>query len=299
MAKVIEDVGERPLVLHSDVREPLDSMSFLQRALVLAELAMISYNDEAEARRAAQAIGFAEAELFDNDGSQAYRFRNERDCVVTCRGTEPHEWNDLKADANASMAVLETVGKVHSGFNREVDDLWPLMEGVLRGNDQPVWFCGHSLGGAMATICAYRCKRSSLTGDPRELHTFGSPRVGNKRYLHHAPVDHYRWVNNNDIVTRVPPPWMGYRHGGNEIYLDRNGNIRRLTGVMRSRDRWRGFFKGLSRGQLDPLADHSIHLYTQHIWKAAKAEERRVVRGKGEVHESEIVIHHGESEPTA
>jgi triacylglycerol lipase len=299
MAKVIQDVGERPLVLHSDVREPLDSMSFLQRALVLAELAMISYNDEDEARRAAEAIGFAESELFDNDGSQAFRFRNEHDCVVTCRGTEPNEWNDLKADANASMAVLETIGKVHSGFNREVDDLWPLMEGVLRGNDQPVWFCGHSLGGAMATICAYRCKKSSLTGDPRELHTFGSPRVGDKRYVRQAPIEHYRWVNNNDVVTRVPPPWMGYRHCGDEIYLDRNGHIRRLTGLMRSRDRWRGLLKGLARLQLDPLADHSIHLYVQHICEAAKAEARDVNRGRGEVDEDDIVIRHTESEPTA
>src|SRR5262245_14782957 len=120
-------------------------MSFLQRALVLAELAMIAYNDEVEAREAATAIGFPEAELFDNDGSQAYRFRNEHDCVVTCRGTEPNEWNDLRADANASMAVLEAIGKVHSGFNREVDDLWPLIREVLHDNKKPVWFSGHSL----------------------------------------------------------------------------------------------------------------------------------------------------------
>lgn len=299
MAKVIQDVGEQPLVLHSEVREPLEKMSFLERALVLAELSMISYNDETEARRAAEAIGFADAELFDNDGSQAYRFRNEHDCVVTCRGTEPDEWNDLKADANASMAVLEAVGKVHSGFNREVDDLWPLMENVLRGSDQPVWFCGHSLGGAMATICAYRCKQSSLTADPRELHTFGSPRVGCKRYIRQALLEHYRWVNNNDIVTRVPPPWMGYRHGGDEIYLDRNGNIRRLTGVLRSRDRWRGLLKGLARWQLDPLADHSVHLYVQHIWKATKAEARGVSRGESEVQEDEIVIRRTEGGSTS
>ena len=68
------------------------------QTLALAELAMISYNDEREAREAATAIGFPDAELFDNDGSQAYRFRNEHDCVVTCRGTEPDEWNDLRAD---------------------------------------------------------------------------------------------------------------------------------------------------------------------------------------------------------
>jgi triacylglycerol lipase len=299
MTKVVQDAGERPLVLHSDVREPLADMSFLQRALVLAELAMISYNDEAEAREAATAIGFPDADLFDNDGSQAYRFRNERDCIVTCRGTEPTEWNDLKADANASMAVLEAVGNVHSGFNREVDDIWPLMEELLRDNELPVWFCGHSLGGGMATIFAYRCKRSAIRSNPEELHTFGSPRVGCKRYVRQAPLQHYRWVNNNDIVTRVPPPWMGYRHGGDEVYLDRNGKIKRLTGVLRSRDRWRGFLHGLKHGRIDPLADHSIHQYVTHIAKAANVEARAVKRGREEIHEDDLVIRHTESEPAA
>ncbi len=277
---VIQDVGERPLVLRSDVRRPMKELTFLRRALALAELAMISYNDADEARRAAYAMGFPEAELFDNDGSQAFRFRNAHDCVVACRGTEPNEWNDLKADANAAMAVVGTVGKVHSGFNTEVDDLWPMLEDLLRDNDRPVWFCGHSLGGGMATICASRCIQSAISSNPEELHTFGSPRVGCKRYVRQPGLRHYRWVHNNDIVTRVPPPWMGYRHGGEEIYLDRNGRIRKLTGVLRSRDRWRGFVDGLLRGSIDQFADHSIHLYTEHIATAVDEEEVRLRGGR-------------------
>ena len=66
--KVIHDAGEVPLVLHSDVRCPLASLSFLRRSLVLAELAMIAYNDRSEARRAAHAIGFSMAQLLDYDG---------------------------------------------------------------------------------------------------------------------------------------------------------------------------------------------------------------------------------------
>ena len=190
-SKIIQDAGEVPLVLYSDVRGPLASLSFLRRALVMAELAMIAYNDEAEAQRAAQAIGFSEAKLFDHDGSQAYRFQNEHDIVLACRGTEPTEWNDIQADANAVMSVVGTLGNVHSGFNREVDDLWPVLEEALRGSSLPVWFCGHSLGAAMATICAYRCKASSITSSPMELHTFGSPRVGCKRYVRHAELTHY------------------------------------------------------------------------------------------------------------
>jgi Amt family ammonium transporter len=72
----------------------------------MAELAMIAYNDEAEAQRAAAAIGFPEAQLFDNDGAQAFRFRNEHDAVLTCRGTEPTEWNDIKADGGMLLFSL-------------------------------------------------------------------------------------------------------------------------------------------------------------------------------------------------
>jgi triacylglycerol lipase len=270
--KVIQDVGEEPLVLHSDVKGPLKELSFLRRSLVMAELAMIAYNDEAEARRAAAAIGFPEAQLFDNDGSQAFRFRNEYDTVLTCRGTEPTEWNDIKADANAIMSALGALGNVHSGFNREVDDLWPLMVELLQADSLPVWFCGHSLGGAMATICTYRCKRSSIVRDPQELHTYGSPRVGCKRWIRHADVTHFRWVNNNDIVTRVPPVFMGYRHCGNEMYLDRKGRIRKLHGILRSRDRWRGIWGGLFQWRLDMLSDHSIKQYAEHIAAAVEKE---------------------------
>lgn len=272
LRKVIQDVGEVPLVLYSDIRTPLSSLSFLQRSLALAELSMISYNDEAEAKRAANAIGFPDAQLVDRDGSQAFQFRNEHDVVLACRGTEPTEWNDIKADANAVMAVVGTFGNVHSGFNREVDDLWPVLEDLLRDNTRPVWFCGHSLGGAMATICAYRCKTSSISSNPQELHTFGSPRVGCKRWIRHAEVEHFRWVHNNDIVTRVPPMWLGYRHCGTEVYLDRFGRIRRLSGIWRSRDRWRGFVGGLLKWKLDMLGDHSIHLYAQHIADALNHE---------------------------
>lgn len=290
VSKVIHDVGEVPLVLYSDVRGRLAQLSFLRRALAMAELALIAYNDEAEAVRAAGAIGFPEARLVDSDGAQAFLFRNAFDAVVACRGTEPTEWNDVQADANAVMSVVGSFGRVHSGFNGEVNDLWPVLEETLRKFDQPVWFCGHSLGAAMATICAFRCKTSAVVRDPQELHTFGSPRVGCKRYVRHAEVTHYRWVHNNDIVTRVPPAWMGYRHSGHEVYLDRKGRIRKLTGLFRSRDRWRGLLKGLLKWKLDLLADHSIGQYAEHIATAVGREYESVAKNRGETKLEELVI---------
>ena len=91
------------------MRAPLASLSFLRRSLAMAELAMIAYNDEAEAQRAARAIGFPEAQLFDNDGAEAYRFRNEHStsCSPAAARSQP-SGTTFAADANAVMSVLGT-----------------------------------------------------------------------------------------------------------------------------------------------------------------------------------------------
>ncbi|MEZ6089461.1 MAG: lipase family protein [Pirellulaceae bacterium] len=273
MPKVICDQGERPLVVYSEITGPIRQLSFLRRSLLFAELSMVSYNDEREARQAAEAIGFTDVDFFDNDGSQAYRFANEFDCVIASRGTEPNEWNDIQADANAATVLAETAGRVHRGFKKEVDDVWPMLEQVLKSNRKPIWFCGHSLGGAMATITAGRCFLSHIASNPEELYTFGSPRVGDRRYVNYVKLTHYRWVNNNDIVTRVPPRWMGYRHRGHEIYLDYQGRIRMLEGWLRTKDRLRGFLRGLRKLNIDHFSDHSIRRYIDAILHAIAAEE--------------------------
>jgi triacylglycerol lipase len=126
----------------------------------------------------------------------------------------------------------------------------------------------------MAAICAGRCKLSYIRSNPRALFTFGSPRIGNKRYVNYVQLEAYRWVNNNDVVTRVPPSWLGFRHKGREVYLNAYGKIRRLTGWQRTKDRWRGFVRGLREGNFDHFADHSIHQYIGHIRQAIEEEER-------------------------
>ncbi|TWU40527.1 lipase family protein [Novipirellula artificiosorum] len=277
--RIVSDPGEVAFVVHSSVDRPIRELSFLQRALLFAELSMISYNDKDEAERAANLAGFDDVTFYDRDGSQAYRFRNQHDCVIACRGTEPNEWNDIQADANAAVVVAETVGRVHRGFKREVDDLWPMLETALMSNEQPLWFCGHSLGGAMATICSGRCFLSHIDSNPEQLFTYGSPRVGDNRYVNYVKLQHFRFVNNNDAVTRVPPFLLGYRHCGNEVYLDRNGKIRKLGRLMKRRDRWRGFLSGLWNWKIDHFSDHSIHRYIKAIESAVEAEKADLAAG--------------------
>ena len=125
----------------------------------------------------------------------------------------------------------------------------------------------------MANICANRCALSYIESKPQGLFTYGSPRVGCKRYVSHVEIEHHRWVNNNDIVCRVPPVFMGYRHNGNERYMNRNGKLVKLSGWKRVSDRIQGLLKGLSRFRIDYLSDHSVVDYIDNIFNLARAQE--------------------------
>ncbi|MGD9633391.1 MAG: lipase family protein [Pirellulales bacterium] len=269
VAPVWDDV----VPVNCKVTGPVGELSFLRRSLLFSELSAICYLSRAEAGRLAFRIGFPEIRYYERDGAQAYIFGNDHDRAIVCRGTEPNDWNDIRADLDLATVIAETAGRVHRGFKREVDDLWPRLEQALRNNTLPLWFAGHSLGGAMATICASRCKLSYIKSNPRALYTYGSPRVGNRQYIDFVEYEAYRWVNNNDIVTRVPPWWLGYRHKGQEVYLDSRGEIRRLTAWQRIKDRWRGFVGGLRKWEFDHFTDHSITRYVDYIRRAVEVEE--------------------------
>lgn len=248
----------------------IKDLNFLEKSLLFAELSQIAYMNKKEATKIVKKMGFTTIEFYELDGAQAYRFMNNDDLVIACRGTQPNEFNDIKADLKAIPVVSETVSRVHQGFKKEVDELWPMvLEDLVRkqNSDKDIWFCGHSLGAAMTTIMASRCFHDSVIPNPQEVYTYGSPKVGWKKYCNSLGCIHHRWVNNNDIVTRVPLSLMGYKHHGTEHYMNAHGMERKLTYWQRVKDRCRGMWMGLKRGGIDSFSDHSMVNYISNIKK--------------------------------
>lgn len=260
-----------PLTIRLD--RPISQLTWIGKSLVFAELSRLSYGGPELVKKITHDAGIHQCDFISDGGSEAYVFGTEHDCMVVARGTEPTQWDDLRADASA-WTIASDVGRVHSGFHRNVDILWPDIERALNENQRPVWFSGHSLGGAMAGVCAMRCKLSPISSNPQAIFTYGAPRVGNRPYASFLRIKHFRWVNNNDIVPRIPPRWMGYHHMGREIYLNRRGKISRIHSWLRLHDRWRGLLRGLGNWKVDFLADHSMKEYMKHIKAYYEAEER-------------------------
>ena len=220
----------------------------------MSKLAAYAYLDNKEAKPIYRDMGFTH-KFFEVDGAQCHAVWNKEMYVLCFRGTEPDELSDVLADLNAIPRGAMTHGLVHSGFRNELDKLWNQIRlHRVKHTKKKLYITGHSLGAAMATIA---CSRFEEIEDVEHLTTFGSPRVGTRRFDKNIRTKHTRVVNNNDLVTRVPLWIMGYKHHGDLTYINFYGNIRTLTFWQAVKDKWRGWRSGL----LDGVKDHGMDQY--------------------------------------
>ena len=224
-------------------------------------------------------IGYKTIHFLNTDGAQAYLLSNDDLITIAFRGTEPSQPSDLIADAKSWKSKSKVAGKVHDGFYDEIEKIWDEIEEFANNNpNKQMTITGHSLGAAMATLCAARLQDKF---EDLALYTYGSPRVGNKEFISSCKFKHYRWVNNNDAVTRVPPAFIGFRHHGQMKYLNHFGNIRNgLSTWQRFKDRIRGRISAWKKWQFfDGAYDHSISDYHRKINKAhlTKAKDGKVI----------------------
>ena len=206
-----------------------------------------------------------EAVLFDKDGTQVYCWRDDKVACVAFRGTEPAQWSDIKADLKIRKVKCPT-GFVHRGFRDALNEVWEDVSAWLsKVKCEHVFFTGHSLGGALATLGASRWNTETT-----HLYTFGSPRVGGKKFVQSFKTkERYRYRNNNDIVTKVPFEILGYKHvsgeGGNFIYFDIDGNVSNKFSRWYMFKQWfKGTLKGFSKLKVDGFSDHGVHNYVNY-----------------------------------
>lgn len=252
-------------------------LPFPQQAHLFAKLSELAYQEPEQVKDSFKELGF-ESHYYNFEGSQAYLLVNDEDLVAVCRGTQPSEFKDIGADLDARMVKSSTgIGKVHHGFKTSVDHIWAGLQEKLKeyGKTKTIWCTGHSLGAAMATILAYKLQRTEDCPNPQALFTYGSPKVGNKEYIKQIEsigLLHFRFVNNADVVTTVPP-WP-YKHFGGMYYMNHWGNLRSVSTKQLIKDRWRGFIKGVKKGQINFFCNHSITRYADNLENWSKGIER-------------------------
>ena len=238
----------------------------LSKAVLAAELSRLVYSNYTDVEIYLRENGYDHWAWFDVDGTQAFSCRKHKstEIFITFRGTEPKQITDILADAKAWRKPAREKGLVHFGFAQALDKVYDKIVHWIdeqKLDDATITCTGHSLGAALATIMASRL-------DANELYTFGSPRVGNRDFVKEMKKDgvkHYRFVNNNDVVTTIPFP-IRFRHSGKLVYINHYGNIRKMTPWQRTKDKYRGRWRALKKGQpFDGVFDHSVNLYYEKL----------------------------------
>jgi triacylglycerol lipase len=243
----------------------------------LAESALLAYWGAADAIPRFRRAGL-DAEFFEQQDTQAYVAWTADAVLVTFRGTQPGSVDDIVSDVLVPLVDWPT-GKVHFGFKAALERVWTGMIGRIEAlaSSRSVWFSGHSLGAALATLAADRFR--STAG----VCTIGSPRAGNRAFA--AAFDTrfgdraLRYVNDTDIVTHVPTPFpLSYNHVGALRQISPEGVITSqvpalahfVTAVFGDVDHVAETMNAVRAGTIqtapDFLLDHMPRSYAVDIW---------------------------------
>ena len=230
----------------------------LKKAEWFATLSALAYKNEETHKQFFLSEGIGTFKSLDYDGTQAIMYCNAGEIGIVFRGTQPTEFKDILADLDIrKKKAKKDDGYVHSGFQESLDDLWKdIISFTDKYEHHRLYFAGHSLGGALATLAAARINKCTV-------YTFGSPRVGGPRFVKNIKCTHYRFMNNNDIVCRIPPAWLGFRHHGEMIYFNR-------FGAKADKPTWGDMFYGIWNSWkrfkfFDGIVDHGMPNYVKAI----------------------------------
>ena len=128
--------------------------------------------------------GFACRARLSQGGTEGFVAESEAAIVVAFAGTDPVVAANWITDFN----VRTDSDGIHRGFADGVEGIWPALVTALEGTAKPIFLVGHSLGGALAVVAAWR-----LTGDDqlradqaRRGGGIGVERIAGSPHVRHA-----------------------------------------------------------------------------------------------------------------
>ncbi|MBT8146880.1 MAG: lipase family protein [Gammaproteobacteria bacterium] len=142
--------------------------------------------------------------------------------IVFCGTNAVSDW---KMNIQTLQADFLGEARVHKGFKQCIESLAEELR-ELTTPEEGLLLAGHSLGAALASLTAVQLSRQRLP--VQACYSFGSPRVGNQKFVELMKGARiYRLVNNCDIVTAVPRS-LGlaeYAHGDGAFFFGSNGEF--------------------------------------------------------------------------
>lgn len=206
----------------------------LRAAVFLAEASAQAYSGSpASTLQWSEERGFTSCQSFDRGNIQGFWTAGPETALLVYRGTSNiGQW---VRDARITPAG-HPWGLVHRGFLKGVQAVSGEVEAFAEvARTRPhVWIAGHSLGGALAVVTAADLKLRGITAS---LYTYGQPRAGYWNFADHFDEfltgRLYRFINQRDIVARLPPG-LFFKHCGIPKRIVRRGVLESVGETLRT-----------------------------------------------------------------
>jgi len=192
--KMIQNFPSKPVIVHS-AAVPKDQRCFATTGTIDGQKAVI--------------LGFPGTE-------------SKEDWMRDFESLGTKDWNGLKTGAGFIQRYKEHMQA--EDFRQKVDAL------IQKENPAAIFCIGHSLGGALATLCATDFV-TSATGKKVVAITFGQPRVfkaddavkvnQNFKLGNPGGNEFIRIVNFGDMIPSTPQSTLGFEHVGRPFYLNK------------------------------------------------------------------------------
>ena len=265
----------------------------IENALMLVHASAAAYESDPATYEHWDKLGLDRVETFPTSeftadehlgSTNGFVANNMEHLVIAFRGSDDVYDLAINIAAGQDDSIENYEGGVHRGFMQALEGVWIELDELVKSFHLPshkVWITGHSLGGALATLTA---KRLHSFVDDVECITFGQPRVGDPHFFQNYKVKHHRYVNEHDMIPKLPPRgiFTRYWHVGDEELMDAAGNIASGDGdtslledvffgrLARSFD----LTSSTNEGFLDQLIkkgleDHSMQTYVKRLMELA------------------------------
>jgi hypothetical protein len=200
--------------------------------------------------------------------------------VIVFRGTNPDEISDWFVNLDC-LSTDTPQGVIHRGFFNAYQTLkGQIVKALGESKPKHLWITGHSLGGALALVCAYDLvENEKVTLDG--VVTFGQPMVAHKQLAGHLDkllLDRYaHFVNEADIVPRIPP--SPFVHCGSLVWFQGNGIKRSKPKRLFARVAAAGQSSSNDTDEITPLTPEEFER-TQAELRSNVAEAKRLRAGR-------------------
>lgn len=255
-----------------------------------------------------EASGFDKIAWVIDEGVDVFSFIavNKELAVVHFRGTSNlNGWlkNSVVLPVQASRDGFGLKGKIHKGFFDAYKTVKEEFERKLAESvdkDLPLYFTGHSLGGALTTVAG---ARAALEGfQVASVYTGGQPRLGDAEFSSYVESlfsgNHFRLVYEDDMVARIPPTSQGSSEAAKllvrqRLFSQANGVLQAVVSPLFQNAGYVHLGKQLLLGQEGVRLQPSVSTELEDLEFWSKwGQQLNVIAGAADIFSTDLIKDH-------